>query len=68
MDGYRYQVPGSYLRKLVDKLARHNTDPNSESYTFQEVEAVIDLMLAQDRGDLKPYRYYAKRWNWKIGM
>lgn len=30
--------------------------------------AVQDIMLAMDRDDVKPYRYYAKRWKWSKSL
>jgi hypothetical protein len=31
---------------------------------FTEEEATLDVMLAVDREDLRPLRYYAARWSW----
>ena len=57
MSEYRFPVPGSYLRKIVDGKARRG-----EAFSFED--AVVDYMLAEDRGMLKPHRYLAKRWGW----
>ena len=54
---YRLPVKVSKLRKIVDDLSRRGIE-------FDEDDAVIDLMLATDRGDVKPIRYYARRWKW----
>lgn len=54
---YLFPTPGSPLRKLLDGKA-------SRGEKFSEDEAAIDIMLALDRDDIKPQRYYAKRWDW----
>lgn len=54
---FRFPVPAAPLRRLLDARA-------ASGEVWFEDEAVIDIMLALDRGDVKPVRYYAKRWSW----
>lgn len=50
-------MPGRPLRALLDHAAETGRK-------FTQDEATADLMLAIDRGDERPVRYYAKRWRW----
>lgn len=54
---YLFPVPASVLRALLDAAAETGRE-------FREDEAAADVMLAMDRDDLRPHRYYAKRWGW----
>ena len=45
------------LRNLLDAKSRSGLE-------FRDDEAALDLLLAHDRNDVKPERYYAKRWHW----
>jgi len=56
-DGYLFPTPGHVLRGLLDRL-----DKSGEEWS--EHEATADIMLAMDRDDVRPYRYYAERWGW----
>jgi hypothetical protein len=56
-DGFLFPTPGYVLRDLLDERAQSD-EP------FSEKLAAADIMLALDRGDLKPVRYYARRWAW----
>ena len=60
MSEYFFPVPGSELRRMLDRKARRQEE-------FSEAEATMDVMLALDRGDLRPQRYYARRWGWSKG-
>lgn len=60
---FLFPIPGSALRTLLDFKAEHGVE-------FSDDEAAADIMLALDRVDrgqaseIKPIRYYAKRWKW----
>ena len=54
---YRFPIPGSVLRSLLDAKAK-------QGEKFSEEEAVADVMLALDRGQLRSPAWYAKRWKW----
>ena len=57
MNEYLFPVPGKALREVLDSHARCSLEP------WSEILCIQDIMLAMDRQDVKPYRYYAKRWN-----
>ena len=50
-------TPARKLRKYLDLLA-------AVGEVFDEMDATLDMMLALDRNDIKPERYYALRWQW----
>ena len=54
---YLFPAPASAFRGLLDFAA-------SQGKEFSDDEAALDLMLAMDRGKVKPFRYLAKRWGW----
>lgn len=54
---YLFPTPGQLLRGLLDDQAQADEE-------FSEYQATADIMLALDRGDVKPIRYYAGRWAW----
>ncbi|MEM6286611.1 MAG: hypothetical protein AAF845_05600 [Bacteroidota bacterium] len=54
---YFFPVLPAPLRSLLDAKAKRGEE-------FSEDEAVLDVMLALDRNDLRPHRYLAKRWGW----
>jgi len=54
---YLFSAPAGPLRSLLDAKAQGH-EP------FTDDEAALDVMLAIDRDDLRPIRYYAARWKW----
>ena len=60
MSEYKLTAPISVF-KLVVRDAIKNNEVLPIEY------ATMDLMVAMDAGNVKPYRYYAKRWGWKDG-
>ena len=54
---YLFPAPAEHQRSLLDFKAQAGG-------VFTEGEAAIDIMLAADRGDVRPHRYYAARWKW----
>lgn len=73
MTEFRMPVPLSYLREIIRDKARKVTAERHKKeqglaykdFAFTMQDAILDIMLAKDKDDVKPYRYYAKKWGWK---
>lgn len=59
---YLHALPAGPIRRLLEVAARD--EAHLAVHVFDEEEAAADIMLALDRGETKPIRYYAERWKW----